>query len=455
MIIPKKEVQIVDTLIDSGFDAFVVGGAVRDLLLNKPCNDVDIATNALPDEIETVLNPVVKKISLVGKSFGVIIADDVEVATFREDDYSASNFSGHKDVSVKFVRNINTDLSRRDFTMNAIALDLKKVKFIDPHNGILDIENKIVRFVGDPSKRIKEDPNRILRAFRFACTLGFTIEKESWKAICDNIESVKIISPERIRKELIKTLSVEKVSVFFNLMKDSGALKIIFPEFQKSVNHEHGIHHKENVWDHAMLVGDAISCRFPLVKLAGYFHDIGKPESYGYDKEKGKWHFRKHHTIGASIIRRVLERLTFSNYEVEKISGLVRNHMAGYRTSNKFNKKTVRKILKKFYGSNVEVNEFLRIRIADKKGNTASDNLSISEIKQYIIEFKHVEIPPFTVNFLDIKGGELITLFSLKPGPIVGELQRFLLNEVIEGEPNEYNNLVDIASKWLYNKRKS
>jgi len=448
-VIPEKELSFIKALEIAGFPSYVVGGAVRDFLIGKEYNDIDIATKATPSQIASVLLAEDKSIKLdfVGATFGVIIADGVEIATFRNDDYTASAFENHKDVRVSFVKDIETDLARRDFTINALAID-RRGKIIDLFGGSTDIDIKAIRFVGDPEKRINEDPTRILRAFRIATSLGFSIDVSSWTAIVNNIHKIRKIAPERVRLELFKALKVKEAGTFFSFLAASGALEILIPELAESLSHPGGKHHLENVWEHNILVGDSISPKFPLVKLAGYLHDIGKPESFGYDEEKDNWHFHGHHHTGAKLTKKVLKRLRFSSSEVEKISGLVNFHMEGYKTGNKYTPKTVRKVLTKLDSVNVHIDEFLRLRIADRKGNIARDPYSISEIKVYIESFKKIEVPPFSVNDLVVSGGELIHLFGFKPGRHIGEIHKFLLELVIEnGAEFNVKNILIIEAK--------
>lgn len=432
--IPVLEQIIWEHLYLAGYQVYLVGGAVRDIVLGLEPNDYDLATDATPKDIKRVFRYTDHKTGFVGESFGVTLVDGVEVATFRGDDYDEG---GAKNVAVTFVKTIEEDLARRDFTINAMALD-RNGNLIDPYGGVNDLFNSnlqcpVIRFVGDAGQRIWEDPNRIIRAFRFVARFNGTLHQESFEAIVENSDKFSLIAPERVRLEIIKTLeSCKEASVFWNLMRISGVLNVFIPELVDGYEHDHGNHHAEDVWVHNMIAGDAVSTKFPLVKLAAYLHDIGKPASF--DRELGT--FYEHQHFGADIARNRLSALKFTNDEIRHIVNLVLVHMDGTRGMSN---KSRRRLKNKLAAYGIEWREYVRLRIADRTANVQRPNFTIRDIRDYIEIFTLVEEVPVSVNSLVLSGGQLIEIFNLTPGPLVGKIQRELLKFVID-EGDEYNS---------------
>ena len=437
MKISRNERTIWETLISAGYPTFIVGGAVRDYILGEESHDIDFATKATPAQIQQIFFDSEFKLDYVGASFGVMMVEGVEVATFRGDKYFGS---GDKDVEISYVDTIQEDLARRDLTINAMAMDIYG-NIVDPFNAHKDIERGIIRFVGNASDRINEDPNRILRALRFAARFRFMIHSDTSIAIYDNIHRMKDIAPERIRLEILKTLeSTKKSSLFWKLLLDTGILDIIFPELAEGYEHEHGNHHEESIWDHNMIAGDTISTDYPLLKLATYLHDVGKPKSF--DSELGT--FYEHQHFGADITRKRLADLKFSNDEIRFIVNLVLVHMDGTRGMSN---KSRRRLKNKLNAYGLGWRDYVRMRMGDRTGNVLRSNFTISQVKDYINMFTIEEEVPFSVNDLKLSGGDLIRIFSLTPSPIVGNIQRELLKAVIDGgeEINHPEVLVELV----------
>jgi len=436
--VPQKESIIWKTLIDAGYQTYLVGGAVRDILLCESPKDFDFATKATPSDISNVFENSNFKLDFVGASFGVMMIDDIEVATFRGDRYFGG---GDKDVEITYVDNIDEDLSRRDFTINAMAMS-PNGNLIDPFDGEADLINHdsiIIRFVGNPEDRINEDPNRIMRAFRFSARFDADFARTTAVALNNNIDKVNMIAPERIRLEIIKTLkSTKDSSIFWELLRNSGALDIIFPEMGYGWKHDHGNHHPEDVWTHNMLAGDYIKGERPLLKLAGYLHDVGKPASYDPEKRT----FYEHHTMGADIIRERLSLLKFSNEEIRYIVNLTLVHMDGTRGMSD---KARRRLKNKLGRYDINWEEYLTIRVADRHANLSRPDFTVKQINDYIEMFTIDEVVPISVNSLVLSGGQIIDIFNLTPSPIVGNIQRELLRLVVENgdQFNTIPRLVD------------
>ena len=430
--LPKKEWSIMMTLIINGFQCFVVGGAVRDIILGLVPSDFDFSTNARPEQIKEIFNES-NKVDFVGASFGVTLVDSIEVATFRGDRYFGG---GDKDVEVTYVDTIEEDLARRDLTINSMALDING-NLIDPFCGLADlyrIDGPIIKFTGNAYDRIAEDPNRILRAFRFTARFNGEVHPETMRAIKNSYSKFSMIAPERIRLEIMKTMeTVKNASKFWELMFMSGMLELVIPELEDGIDHPHGNYHAESIWAHNMIAGDSVSCKFPLVKLAGTLHDVAKPKVY--NEVDGSFH--DHQNIGADIVRHHLTRLKFSTDEIKFIVNLVLIHMDGTRNMSA---KSRRKLKNKLGKYGLDWHDYVRLRISDRTANLSRDNFTISEIKDYVNMFILDETVPMSTNDLALSGGEIISIFSLTPGPIVSTIQKDLLNYVIE-EGDEVNNV--------------
>jgi len=406
---------------------YLVGGAVRDMLLGKEPTDYDFATKARPGQIAEVFEG--HKVDYVGAHFGVVLVDGVEFATFREDIGD----------SVKYADTIYEDLSRRDLTINAMAMTFNGI-IADPQNGQSDIHNKRIRFVRDARQRIAEDPVRMLRALRFDGLPGFMLTCEAEIVINNEAYRMRSVAPERIQLELLKVLDGPDPSKFFEMASLTGVLPYIFRHLEKSRNHVGGRHHDETVWEHLMLTGDAVHRKFPMVKLAGYLHDIGKPASFNTEDQS----FTGHHRVGEIIARVELQRLKFSNAQVEAVAGLTRCHM--HTVLKGSSPKSIRKLIKKLSEYGLTWRDFLRLRIADHKANTSKIPYSISEIKEYVRAFQVEGEVTLTTHGLALSGGEIIKFLNIDPGPEVSQLQKQLLEFVLENGEG-VNNKPDLLLK--------
>lgn len=432
--------QIIQTLCDHGYPSYLVGGAIRDIFTDSDPKDFDIATKATPDQISEVFGV---SNDTKGKNFGVVILNGFEIATFREDKYPDG--FGAKNCEVQYSESILDDLSRRDLTINSLALCPISGDLIDPFDGIKDLKKSIIRFTGNPDQRIQEDPCRILRACRFLCKLEGIFDKETFQALKRNVHRISCIDVERIHDEILKVLKLKNPSIFFNALYLIGALDLVFPSFSKCVNHDHGSHHWENIWEHCMLVGDSISPKFPLVRLAGFLHDCGKPQSY--NSEDGSFH--GHDLMSAELVDSWLKSLKFSAAERTTVVNLVRVHMLG--ATSGMSPKSIRKFRKTLYDLGVPPENWMRLRIADRKGNLHKNPFTLGDIKRRFSVFTFEEELPFTVNSLALKGGDLIQKFNLEKGPVVGQLQKHLLEFVIENgsEFNTNECLTEQARKFI------
>ncbi|MCX6702310.1 MAG: CCA tRNA nucleotidyltransferase, partial [Candidatus Wolfebacteria bacterium] len=342
--IPEEIKEIGEKLNKAGFEAYLVGGCVRDILrgtvhgeLVEP-KDWDVATNAKPDEIQKIFPD-----SVYENDFGTVgiklttydlrlTTNIVEVTTYRlEGKYSDKR---HPD-EIKFAKTIEEDLARRDFTINALALKIRNSKLeidsvVDPYGGQADLKNKIIRAVGEPEKRFKEDALRLMRAVRFAVELNFNIEKETQEAIKKHAKLLAEISQERIRDEFEKIIMTPSAKRGIELLEEFNLLKYIIPELREGIGVAQNRHHVYTVFEHALRSLDyAAKQNYSLeIRVAALFHDIAKPKTKRGDGPDAT--FYNHEQAGARVVAKILERMRFSKEKTEKIFHLVRYHMFYY-----------------------------------------------------------------------------------------------------------------------------
>ncbi len=435
--IPEYVNKILYMLEQNGYEAYLVGGCVRDHLINKIPSDYDVATNATPEEIEKIFSSF--KIVDIGKRFGTITVvmeeGQVEVTTFRaEEQY----IKGRKPSDVKYISSLIEDLKRRDFTINAIAYN-PKTGIIDPFDGVNDLKLKTIRCVGDPNERLKEDYLRILRAVRFATQLGFIIDVRTANACAKFSSKLKDISKERIRDEFIKILLSYKPSYGIRLMWDLGILQVIVPEIIPAIGFDQrNPHHDLTVFEHTLEVLDNTP-KVLEVRLAALFHDIGKPYTFKLD-ENGIGHFYGHEKISTEIAKEVLTRLNFSNELIKNTLVLISGHM---NYAKELNKKYVKKQLQKIGYENF--NNLIELQIADKLSKKGDKDLSYFDAKRRML--REIEDEPYSRTHLAINGDDLKAL-GIVEGPLIGEILDYLLDIVIENpKKNNKADLLDIVKK--------
>lgn len=421
MEIPKKSVTVFQLLGKAGYECFLVGGCVRDMLMGKVPHDIDITTNATPEEIKTVFSDFhTLDIGIKHGTVTVMLENEpIEITTYRtESSYS----DGRHPDKVVFTRNIRDDLSRRDFTSNAIALSPDE-GIVDPFGGRRDIENKLLRCVGTPEERFKEDSLRILRALRFASVLGFDIDEKTEKAMYNCKELISIVSPERIYSEITKLLCGKDAGRILSHYSD--ILAVALPEIKAMKGFEQrNFHHIYDVLNHTAKVVDSV---YPAVhlRLAALFHDCGKPDCFSLD-EDGVGHFYSHASISARKADEALLRLRCDNATREKVVKLVKIHDSPIEPDIK----TVKKKLQK-YGEGIFF-DLIKLQRADNMG-LSPDYLfrqetynRLEEIARQIIE----ENQCFSLKDLAVNGTDMIEL-GLK-GEDIGNALDFLLKAVME-----------------------
>jgi tRNA nucleotidyltransferase (CCA-adding enzyme) len=433
--IPEKIIEINKKIEEAGFEVFLVGGCVRNLIMDIPVKDWDLTTNAKPEEI-TALFPD----SFYNNDFGTVGIPleretntsgtaIVEITTFRTE-IGFSN-KRHPD-KVSWGKNIEEDLSRRDFTMNAIALKLTedKLEYIDPYNGREDIKSKIIRSVGNPKERFKEDALRLMRAIRLASQLGFDIEEATGKEIKKDSTLIKEISYERIRDEFLKILTSPESVKGVTLLKESGILKHILPELLEGVDVSQvrpGRHHTTDVYTHNVMAMKHCPSADPIVKFAALLHDAGKARTQGKDNQ-GLVTFYNHEIAGAKMAYEVCKRFRFSKKDTQRVVSLIRWHM--FSVNENLSDAGVRRFIRRIGVENVA--DMMDLRIGDRLGGgtQTAESWRLKKFKERVAG--ELAPKPFSITDLAINGHDIMKKLSLKPGPGIGKMLEELFQEVDE-----------------------
>lgn len=448
-MVHRAGLKIAQLLDRSGFQAFFVGGFIRNKLLKKGSDNLDIATDATPEQVENILSA--KKIytKAVGKKYGTILAatkaGPVEITTFRqESDY----LDKRHPTKVTFVKDYALDAKRRDFTINALYLDPITEELFDPTGkGLNDIKLKLIRFVGDPKKRINEDHLRMLRAVRLSIQLGFRLEKNTFAAIKTRAKLIQDVSGERIKAELDKIMLSDNPSDGLRLLDQIGLLRFLIPEIEAMKNFYHKsmrYHLEGSMYEHSLLSLSLVKERDLNLRYAIFFHDIGKPDSAKKVLKAEGWVIatRGHAEISEEIFRAFAKRLRFGRKSTETIAWLIRNHM-------RFQDLYVTKPLKQVaFASHPDFPLLLKHWVYDKAGSKRPD-------KQYADEFREKYLKSLArgrwlLNRINktktlvvrLANGEVIMKHTgLKPGKHLGQKIRQLKTQVVLGKINNLNEL--------------
>ncbi len=476
--IPSYIINVYKKIATAGYEVYFVGGCVRDLLLNREITDWDLTTNATPEQILQLFPDGFydNKFGTVGIPLtNVILASEVrpesiqaqdksdpgqarmtkgilEITTFRTEQNYADNRHPEK---VEWGKSLEEDLQRRDFTINAMAVKLIKLvilgrsetttpesatgswtsqddnyKLIDPFNGKKDLEKKLIRAVGDPNERFKEDALRLLRTIRFATQLCFQIEEKTLAAIQTDAALLQNISFERICDELLKILASDYPYDGILLLKNTGLLQYILPELLEGVGVSMvrpGRHHTTDVFDHNLLALKFCPSKDPVVRLATLIHDIAKPKVQGSDKE-GLVIFHNHEIIGAKMAGQIADRLRLSKKQKDKLVTLIRWHM--FTVDEHITDAAVRRFIRRVGVENVK--DIVDVRIGDRlgSGTATAESWRLRDFKKRIEEQLAPE--PFSMKDLAIDGNDIIRELNIKPSRQVGEILQKLFEEVDE-----------------------
>lgn len=428
--------------------AFIVGGAVRDALFEdfqkvrkeriipgkyqKGIRDFDILVNGSLQEIESVFSgsgAMDNAVKTAGKAFPVCIVNGVEIASAR-----------NVNSDIPFPQ---SDLEHRDFTINAMAWEPETGKVIDPFNGYEDLKNRLICFTGDAEQRINEDPLRIVRACRFVAMIKGRIEQSSLQRMKALRGLLNDVARERILVEILKAMELDKPSLFFNAMRQAGILGSILPSLDRCYELDGGPHHGETVFEHCMLVGDALPAFMPVLRLAGFLHDTGKFDAAKI--EDGRLTFRGHEKF-TQAVEKDLEKLRISTRKKDYILSVISAHMRPL--TDQTTPKAARRLLAMLEEKDLDYKDFMRIRIADKKGNLKKSPYTIGQLKQRLkILLKELKSDQaLKMNQLAISGDDIIRIMGISPGPEVGKIKRFLFEKVLDNPLlNTEKELMDIC----------
>jgi putative nucleotidyltransferase with HDIG domain len=417
--VPADVERVVARLVAAGHEAYVVGGCVRDALRGVDPHDWDVATSATPDEIQKVFRH-----ALYLNRFGTVIVrqgdHEIEVTTYRVE----ADYADHRHpTSVAFTDSLNDDLSRRDFTMNAMAwrpgVDGKPGELVDPFGGQRDLEAHVVRAVGEPRERFAEDALRMLRAVRFATRLGFTIDPRTADAIRDSAALAKDLSGERVQQEIVKMLEAPKPSEAFRLLSDLRLLEVICPELEIAKETPQDKAVAQNVFEHSLATLDATPVDDLVLRLAGLFHDIGKPATFA------DGHFHQHEFVGEATAREILRRWRFDKETVTRVTHLIRNHMFWYQSD--WTPSAVRRFVRKVGLENIPA--LFALRKADNIGSGArSPRMYALEALWERVQEEIRAASAFSLKDLAIDGNDVMKELGIPPSRRVGEI----LNELFE-----------------------
>ena len=445
MKIPTEVQSVIEKLVQANYEVYIVGGCVRDLLMGKTPKDWDVTTNAKPEEIQKLFPD-----SFYENEFGTVgvktESEDetlkvIEVTTYRtETGYTDRR---HPD-EVKFAEKLEHDLQRRDFTMNAIAMD-GSGKIIDPYHGQEDIKNKIIRAVGDAEERFSEDALRMMRAIRFSATLGFTIEEHTLEEIKAHAHHIKHISSERVRDELMKLIGGDHAQAATELMRETGLLEDILPELIEGVGVEQNLHHIYSVWEHNLRsLGYTAEKNYSTeVRFAALLHDVGKPRS-----KRGEGRnctFYGHEVVGARMTAKALDRLKFPRDMADKIAKLVRYHMF-YYLPDEVTESSVRRLVANIGRENVE--DLLKVREADRIGSGTPKAIPY-KLRHLKFMIDKVARDPISPKMLKVNGNDIMKLLDIEPGPKVGMIMNALMEEVLEDPAKNVKECLEARSLEL------
>ena len=458
ILMPEILVEVFELYLNSGFEIYMVGGGVRNILVNKKPENCDLTTNATPEESLVLLK---RFDPFYNNDFGTVSFEVLidgskelyEVTTYR----SEKNYTDfRRPDNISWGKTLEDDVFRRDFTINAMVIG-KKVdsqdndwEIIDYVEGMSDFENGLIRAVGIADQRFAEDALRMMRAIRFAAKIGFRIELDTLNAIANNAELIENISKERIREEFVRILSSDYCADGVQMLISTKLINHFLPELLEGKNIEQGGHHKFSVLEHSMQ--SLRNCPSPhvLIRLAALTHDIGKPRSQRFKCRKCLKVYKKiqgevfkcdcgytqssrsmitfygHEVIGAKMIKEIMDRLRFSRKDVEKVVTLVRWHMFHYQPS--MTDSAIRRLIRKVGKENIS--DLILLRISDRKGSgSTTTSWRFLELQKRIGEqlFEPMEVSDMVVN-----GKDVMEIMKVKPGPIIGKVLSELFEEVLE-----------------------
>ncbi len=402
---------------------------MRDRELGSPGYDHDYATSALPEEVEAIAAGLGAEVVTVGKKFGTIgvLVDGrwTEITTFRGDSYSA----GTRWPDVRFGTSIEEDLARRDFTVNALAEDAATGQLLDLFDGRNDIRRRLLRAVGEPAQRFREDPLRILRGMRFASQLDFEIDPATLDGMEQTIGLLSTLSQERVTSELDRLLQGRNPGRGLALLRQTGALDVVLPELAPMDGCEQNSFHRYDVWLHTVATVQAISSAEPnlrLLRWTALLHDIGKP-GVRHRKANGEWGFYRHEVVGALLAEAMLDRLKLGRREAVLIQLLIRRHMD---RPDPGDRRSVRRFMTRCEG---HWRDLVALKRADNASHTYDDNPYHDALEAACARAEAEDAAQLRAES-PLTGDDLVAMFDRKPGPWIGRIKQRLSAMVLDGE---------------------
>lgn len=446
--VPLEVSRVTASLREAGYEAYLVGGCVRDLLLNRTPKDWDITTNAKPEQIQAVFPE-----SFYENDFGTVGvktgSEDPRLAIIEVTPYRTE--TGYSDKrrpdAVTFGDNLEEDLARRDFTINAIALDDSKGQLVDPYKGQKDIESRVLRTVGSPAERFEEDALRLMRAVRLVAELEFALDSDTAAAIQEKGPNLAHISRERIREEFVRILNSKQPMMALVLSEKLGILRHIAPDLSRGVGIEQNQAHSYDVFGHLMrALQHAADKDWSLdIRLAAVFHDVSKPETRRWSDEKKDWTFHGHEVVGSRVTKRALEDLKFSRETIDKVSKLVRWHMF-FSDPDQITLSAVRRMIRNVGEEHIW--DLLNLRICDRIG-TGRPKEQPFRFRRYKAMVEEALRDPISVAMLKTDGSRIMEKFHVQPGPKIGYALHALLEEVLEDPKRNTEEYLDSRTEAL------
>jgi putative nucleotidyltransferase with HDIG domain len=428
---------------EAGFQCYLVGGAVRDILLGRSHTDFDVATDALPDQVTKLFRRVIPTGIKHGTVTVLYKGTTFEVTTFRtETGYS----DGRRPDSVRFAPTIFDDLSRRDFTINAMAYDLLTDVMVDPHEGRRDLSAKLIRAIGDPAARFREDGLRPLRACRFSAQLSFSVDKATLAAIPGALDVLAMVSAERVRDEILNTLESPLPSMGFFLMRDTGILRVILPELLEGAGIEQGSLHCYDVFTHSLYACDAAPSASLVLRLAALLHDVGKPRTRNVEPD-GHPTFYSHEKVSAGMAEEILVRLKLPTAVIRDVTHLIAHHMFNYQ--EEWSDAAVRRLVARVGEQTID--NLISLRRADQIGMCLENSAVFPQgLADFAARIRSVlqSGRALTVRQLAVNGNDLMEALGIPAGPNVGVILNELLQAVLDDPTlNQRAALLDIAAR--------
>ncbi len=445
--VPPEALFICTTLRQAGFEAYLVGGCVRDLLLGREPKDWDVTTNATPEKIQDLFEETFYENDY--GTVGVVTRSEnprlkvIEVTPYRtEGKYSNAR---HPD-EVRFSDSLSDDLKRRDFTINAIAYDPMADLLIDEHDGREDLAARRIRTVGDPQERFEEDALRMLRAVRISAEIDFVIETKTAEGIAAQARQMKKISRERVRDELVRMLESDRPMQALYVAQKLGLLRFVIPELEEGIGCAQNQAHSFDVFEHLMrALQYAADKKWPLdVRLAALLHDVGKPATRLWSDEKKDWTFHGHDVVSAKMAKRILSDLRFPKETIEEVSKLVRLHMF-FSDPDQITLSAVRRVISKV--GTEHIGDLLNLRVCDRIG-TGRPKAHPFRLRKYMSMVDEAMRDPVSVAMLKINGSGIMQLGE-RPGPRIGWILHALLEEVLDDPQKNTGEYLERRSKEL------